>query len=90
MDFSSRGPQHVVHRSGYRVFVKSRDRVGYQDSDVAAEAEVEFASAKFAGLVTLYRESLMVTSGDAAGSEVDIIQRVTEGLRAMGATVEIA
>ena len=85
MSFQLRGPQNAVHTSGFRVFVADRTRVGYEDSEVNAEVEVEFGSR-----VTLYEGSLKFTRGRQSGRlAAEVIERIEQGLAAMGADVEI-
>ena len=90
MSFNVVGPQHVVHESGFQVFVVSRDRVGYSDDEVTVEIEVEFASAKFGSLVTIYRSPLYFSRGDSSSRpESEVLVRIVEGLSAMGAGVQV-
>jgi hypothetical protein len=90
MPFILASPQDPVDDRGRRVFRISRSQVGYQDGGVTAEVDVEFASAKFGALVTIYRTSLrMAGSTEQLPQESDVLLAIIEGMSAMGVAVEV-
>ena len=88
--FTQIAPQKVRHSSGYIVQIGSRHAVEYYDARCKASVEVEFGKPN-----AVYASTL--TAGCLSGSplnlldteKAEIIQRIVEGLRAMGSSAEI-
>lgn len=88
--FKSLSPQKVQHSDGYIVQVENRNVVGYFDSQYRALVEVDFDEK-----VGVYKNTLKIMrlNGDIidlSPVEVEVfLQRMVEGIRAMGSSVEV-
>lgn len=88
--FKSLSPQNVQHSDGYIVQVENRNAVGYFDSQYRALVEVDFGEK-----VGVYKDTLkiMKLNGgfiDLSPVEAEVfLQRMVEGIMAMGSGVEV-